>query len=284
VSPVTTALGTRAVNARGLALDVRAAFARAYVRLVGSYREPSWLVSDALFPVLGMLAFVLLYRALGAPPSFEALAVIGGILSTYWINVLWGMGAQLYWEKQQGQLALYFAAPCSRMSILTGMALGGIAMTTVRAVIGVALGFGVLGVRVQAFDPLAIALIFVVTMAALYALGMLMASLFLLYGREAWHICNALMEPVFFMSGLYFPIRTLGAFGAVTAAIVPLGLGLDAMRQLLLGAAAFGLMSVRVEVLLLVGLAIFYWFLARLGLDYLERLSKREGRLTQRWQ
>src|SRR5262245_41607771 len=124
-----------------LALNLRATYARTYVRVVGSLREPSWVISDAVFPNLGMCAFVLLYRALGAPREYEALAVIGGVLSTYWINVLWGMGAQLYWEKQQGQLQLYFVAPCSRMTILTGMALGGALMTTLRSVAGIALGF-----------------------------------------------------------------------------------------------------------------------------------------------
>src|SRR5205085_2393261 len=124
-----------------------------------------------------MCAFVLLYRGLGAPKSFEALAVIGGLLSTYWINVLWGMGAQLFWEKQQGQLQLYFAAPCSRMAILTGMAAGGLAMTSVRSVFGLALGFGVLGVRVAPFNFGLLLLVFFVTMTALYALGMTLASL-----------------------------------------------------------------------------------------------------------
>src|SRR5438093_10391108 len=136
-----------------LALNLRATLARTYVRVVGSMREPAWIVTDAVFPSLGMCAFVLLYRALGAPRSFEALAVLGGILSTYWINVLWGMGAQLYWEKQQGQLQLYFAAPCSRMSILTGMAIGGVLMTAVRTLCGMGMGFGVLGVRVHLSAP-----------------------------------------------------------------------------------------------------------------------------------
>jgi ABC-2 type transport system permease protein len=104
----------------------------AYVRVVGA--GANRLLGDAVLPAVGMCAFVLLYRALGAPASFEAVAVMGGILSTYWLNVLWGMGAQLYWEKQQGQLQLYFAAPCSRMAILTGMAVGGILMTTLRTV------------------------------------------------------------------------------------------------------------------------------------------------------
>jgi ABC-2 type transport system permease protein len=267
-----------------VALNLRATWARMYVRVVGSLREPAWIMSDAVFPALTMASFVLLYRALGAPRSFETLAVLGGIMATYWINVLWGMGAQLYWEKQSGQLQLYFVAPCSRLAILTGMAVGGVFMTTSRTVISIAVGFGLLGVRVQPFDALQLLLVFVVTMSALYALGMTLASLFLLYGREAWHVCNALQEPVFFLSGLYFPIRALGSLGAVAAGLVPLGLGVDAMRQVLLGPAARGLAPIPVEVAILAVLAVLFMGLARASLAYLEGLSKREGRLTQRWQ
>jgi ABC-2 type transport system permease protein len=267
-----------------LALNLRAMVARTYVRVVGSSREPAWIIGDAVLPNLGMMAYVMLYRALGAPREFETLAVVGGILSTYWLNVLWGMGAQLYWEKQQGQLQLYFAAPCSRMSILTGMAVGGLLMTTLRSVVGFFIGFVVLGVRVPPFDLGMLVIVFTVTMATLYALGMTLSSLFLLYGREAWHVCNALSEPVYFLSGLYFPLRALGALGAVAAGLVPLGLGVDALRQVLLGPAAHGLLPVRVETLILAALAVALLFLARVALGYLEGLSKREGRLTQRWQ
>ena len=71
---------------------------------------------------------------------------------------------------------------------------------------------------------------------------MTLSSLFLLYGREAWHTANALQEPVYFLSGLYFPIRSLGALGSVAAGILPLTLGTDAIRQVLLGPAAHGLL------------------------------------------
>jgi ABC-2 type transport system permease protein len=267
-----------------MALNVRAMRARAYVRIVGSLRELDWFVTDAVLPNLGMCAFVLLYRALGAPKSYEALAVIGGVLTTYWINVLWGMGAQFYWEKQQGQLQLYFAAPCSRMAILAGMALGGLAATVLRSLVGVALGIFVFHVRLEPFSPWLLAAVFAVTMAALYSLGMTLASLFLLYGREAWHTCTALTEPVYFLSGLYFPIRTLGGLGMVAAGVLPLTLGTDALRQVLLGAGAHGLLPVRLE---LAGLCVFtvvFFALARFSLRHLENLAKREGRLTQRWQ
>ena len=267
-----------------LALNLRATYARLYVRIVGSVREPAWIIGDAVLPAAGMCAFVLLYRGLGAPRAFETVAVLGGILSTYWINVLWGMGAQLYWEKQQGQLQLYFAAPCSRMSILTGMAVGGALMTTVRTVFSIVIGFGLLGVRLPPFNAGELLGVFVVTMAALYAMGMTLASLFLLFGREAWHLCNAFQEPVYFLSGIYFPLRTLGALGSVAAALVPLALGIDAMRQVLIGPAARGLLPVRIEVLALTGFALVFLVLARVALGHLERLAKQEGRLTQRWQ
>ena len=268
----------------GARLFVQATLARTYVRLVGSLREPTWMLSDAIFPNLGMCAFVLLYRALGAPASYEALAVIGGVLTTYWINVVWGMGAQLYWEKQQGQLQLYFAAPCSRLAILSGMALGGFAGTILRSLVGVAIGVFVFHVEVAPFSPWLLAGVFLLTMVALYALDMTLSSLFLLYGREAWHTANALQEPVYFLSGLYFPVRTLGALGAVAAGILPLTLGTDALRQVLLGPEAHGLLPIGRECLALAGFGVVFLWLAGRAMAYLEGLSKREGRLTQRWQ
>jgi ABC-2 type transport system permease protein len=170
------------------------------------------------------------------------------------------------------------------MAILTGMAAGGIFMTTTRSLFGLFVGFVLLGVRVQPFDLGLLLAVFVVTMGALYTLGMTLSSLFLLYGREAWHICNAFSEPVYFLSGVYFPLRALGALGAVAAGLVPLALGVDAMRQVLLGPAAHGLLPLGVETLILAGIAVVFLFVARAALGYLERLSKREGRLTQRWQ
>jgi ABC-2 type transport system permease protein len=268
----------------GARLFAHAMLARMYVRIVGSQAQPTWMIADAIFPNLGMCAFVLLYRALGAPRSYEALALIGGVLTAYWLNVLWGMGAQLYFEKMQGQLALYFAAPCSRLAILSGMALGGLVATLLRSLVGVAIGLWVFHVQVAPFSPWVLAGVFVLTMVALYALGMTLSSLFLLYGREAWHTANALQEPVYFLSGLYFPVRTLGALGATAAGVLPLTLGTDALRQVLLGPAAQGLLPLGQECLALAGFGVLFLFLAGRAMAYLEALAKREGRLTQRWQ
>lgn len=285
-APLDAALGgaTEPRWRRDLALNLRATVARAYVRVIGFTREPAWFLLDSVFPNIGMCAFVLLYRALGAPREFEAVAVLGGILSTYWLNVLWGMAAQLFWEKQQGQLQLYFVAPCSRMAILTGMAIGGALTTTVRSMVGVAIGLWVFHIHIQPVGLAELLGIFLLTMIALYTVGMTLASLFLFFGREAWHLCNACTEPVYFLSGMYFPIRALGGLGAAMAAVLPLGLGVDAMRQALLGPGAHALLPLRSEVAALAGFGVLFFILARVALERLETLSKREGKLTQRSQ
>jgi ABC-2 type transport system permease protein len=79
-------------------------------------------------------------------------------------------------------------------------------------------------------------------------------------------------------------VRTLGAVGAVAAGILPLTLGTDALRQVLLGADAHGLYPLGRECLGLAGFAAVFLWLAGRAMAYLEALSKREGRLTQRWQ
>ena len=93
-----------------------------------------------------------------------------------------------------------------------------------------------------------------------------------------------MIEPVYFLSGLYFPIRTLGVLGSITAGLLPLTLGVDALRQVLLGAGAHGLLPVGHELAALCAFALLFLWLARVALRFLEDLSKREGRLTLRWE
>ena len=124
--------------------------------------------------------------------------------------------------------------------------------------------------------------VFGLTMAALYGLGMALASLFLLYGREAWQLSQGLQEPVYFVSGLNFPVARLGLLGAVAVSTIPLAVGLDAMRQLAFAGSehADGLLPASLEALVLVGMAVAFIGIARWLLSFIERLARVEGRLT----
>jgi len=265
---------------------LRTIVGRAYPRLIGVWREKSWIIFDVLFPLLQVSAYVYIYRAVGAPPEFAGFAVLGGAMIAYWMNVLWSMASQLYWEKETGNLQLYLIAPTSRMAILLGMALGGLTATTVRAAGVLLVGTLLFHVPLQVTDGALFFGIFVLTMVALYGLGMLLSSVFLLWGREAWHLSNLFQEPVFLFSGFYFPVRALGFWLAAAASLIPITLGLDAMRQLLYPRLMekFRFLPVEAELAILAGLSILFLFLAQLGLRFFEDLARKEGRLTLRGQ
>jgi ABC-2 type transport system permease protein len=193
------------------------------------------------------------------------------------------MAAQFYWDKQGGNLELYMVVPCGVPAILLGMSLGGMVATVLRAIAIVLLGSWLFHVDYSLVQIPLFVLVFAVAIVALYGLGVTFASLFLLWGREAWHTANLFMEPVFLVSGFYFPVSALGFWVGMGASIIPLTLALDAMRQLLFPSVHPGLLPVSWELGILVGLAALFIVVARLSLKKMEFLARREGRLSLRF-
>ena len=208
--------------------------------------------------------------------------VMGGAMTAFWMNILWSMSSQLYWEKEQGNLALYIMAPNSMMAILLGMALGGMLATAMRAIAVTLLGMFMFGVTYTVSSYLQLFVVFMLAMVALYGMGMMMASAFLLFGREAWHMANLAQEPIFLASGFYFPIKSLPFWVAAGASIIPLTLGMDAMRQLVFPTGfQFGFMTVRLEIIILAVLSVVFVVTAKILLAYIEKIAVREGRITE---
>jgi ABC-2 type transport system permease protein len=266
----------------GWRLFLQSVIARSYPRIIGQQRELSWMIFDVIMPMGAVIAYVLVYRALKAPEEYVGFVVIGGAMTAFWMNVLWSMSSQLYWEKEQGNLSLYIIAPNSMMSILLGMALGGMLATLLRAVVIILLGSWMFGVQYTVVSPFELFAVFALSMLALYGMGMMFASAFLLFGREAWAISDMIQEPVNLVSGLYFPVKSLPFWVAAAASLIPLTLGLDAMRQLAFSSGLqMGFLTIRVEILILAVLSVFFIVGAKFLLAYTEKLAIREGRLTE---
>ena len=270
---------------RVIRANLRAVIGRAYPRVIGLSREPSWLFFEIFLPFLAVSAFVFVYRALDAPEEFIGFVVLGGAMTAFWLSVVWTMAAQFFWEKDQGNLELYFTAPMHLMSVLAGMAIGGLVMTTSRAFAVIAIGSILYGVRYDIQEPWLLVLAFVLTMIPLYGMGMLFASLFLMWGREANHLAELLQEPIYFLGGVNFPLRAIGPIAGLMVATLPLAVGLDAMRQLVFaGSDVEGVLPVGIELAILAVMGVVFIVAARIALRYLEHLARREGRLTLRWQ
>ena len=275
-------MSLRVSKDRGWRLFVRTVAARAYPRLIGQQREKVSVLLDVCLPLLALSAYVFVYRAIRAPEAFVGFVILGGAMTAFWLNVLWSMSNQLFWEKETGNLALYIMAPNSLMAILLGMAIGGLVSTALRAAAIIALGTWPFGVRFTVSDPLLLFAVFAFALTALYGMGMMFASVFLLLGRDAWHVIGLAQEPVYLVSGMYFPIRSLNAWVATGASLIPLTLGLDAMRQLAFASGeSSGFISARAECLALAISSVVFLLLAHVMLAYLERLAIAEGKLTE---
>jgi ABC-2 type transport system permease protein len=271
---------------REILTNIRGIGGRAYPRVSGILRERTWLFFETVLPFLTTAGFVFVYRTLQAPPQYIGFVVLGGAMTAFWLNVMWMMAAQLHWERDQGNLELYFTAPVSMMSILLGMAVGGLMMSGVRALIVLTIGAVLFDVRFEIAQWGLLLATFLLTLAALYGLGMMLASLFLAWGREAYHLTELAIEPIYFVSGLNFPVGRLGFVGSLAISILPLAVGLDAMRQLAFVDAPGlgGTPPPAVEAAILVVMTVVFIGAARWMLAALERRARRDGRLTSRWQ
>jgi ABC-2 type transport system permease protein len=272
----------RPKKASGWKLFLKTIWARAYPRIIGQMREKTWMFFEIALPMLAVSAYVFVYRAIQAPDEYIGFVVMGGAMTAFWMNVLWGMSSQLYWEKETGNLALYIMAPNSMMAILLGMAFGGLFSTTLRATSIILLGTLFFHVQFSVASFAGLFAVFILTMVALYGMGMMFSSLFLLLGREAWHLSNLAQEPVFLFSGFYFPVRSFNFWVAAAASLIPLTLGLDAMRQLAFSSGpSLGFLSVSLELAILAVLSVIFLAASYYLLSFMERLAIREGRITE---
>jgi ABC-2 type transport system permease protein len=266
-----------------LRIFLKTIVARAYPRVVAANRQKTWLFFDMAFPMVGALAMVLVYQGLHAPRQYLGFVVMGGAMLAFWQNVLWSMGAQFSWDRGNGTLELYVISPTTFESVLLGMALGSMLTISLRAGAILLVGSLVFGLSYTASGTLPAVGVFLLTLAALYCMGMLLASLFLFYGRQAEHLSKAMEEPVNFLSGLYFPVHALGAYVGGAASLIPVTMGLDAMRQLLLpGTPVF--IPVGTEALLVALQIPFFALVAGISLRYMESRARKDGKLVTRWE
>lgn len=273
----------RIEKASGLRLFWYTMWARAYPRIIGSWREKSWTFFDILMPTLATISYIFVYKALNAPDEYIGFVVMGGAMTAFWLNVLWAMASQLYWDKDAGNLELYVLSPAPLGGILMGMAVGGLIWSSLRAVIILTVCSLLFNVQYDASNLPQLLLVFFLTMAALYGMGMMFSSIYLVAGRDAHHLSNLLQEPIYLASGFYFPVSALPAAIAIGASIIPLTLGMDAMRQLVSGSGSVQwLFPVWTEIGILAVLAVVFVSAAFYGLARLEVVGRREGRLIER--
>jgi len=273
-----------------LAADLRAFLAAGLKEIRQQRRYPTLFLGQLFWPVILPASWVLMGRAYSGndPQALAAFAnragssnvavfVFVGYAMYNWLSVLlWGAGTALRQEQLRGTLEAVFVTPASRLVPLFGP---GVATLLPMAVV-FASNLVALRVFFGIFPPIAAviqaAIIVVLGIPALYAIGALFAASVLRFGEVAPVV--QLIRGMFVLAcGITFPLAMLPIWAQVWAKLMPPTYIVDDLRRVLLQgdtiAGVFG------DIALVMSLAVLTAFLAIAVFRYLELSARRTGML-----
>ena len=273
-----------------LAADIRAFFAAARKELRQQRRYPTLFLGLLFWPVLLPASWVHMGHAYSGndPQALAAFAeragstnVAGFVFVGYamymWLSsLLWGSGTALRQEQVRGSLEAVFVTPASRLVPLFGPGVATlIPMAATFVVMGVALWllFGVvppLGAVLQA------AVVVVLGVPALYAIGTLFAASVLRFGEVAPIV--QLIRGMFVLAcGITFPVAMLPVWAQVWAWLMPPTYIVEDLRRVLLQGA--GLAEVAPHIAIVLTIAMLTALVAIAVFRFLETSARRSGML-----
>ena len=272
------------------AADVRAFLAAARKELRQQRRYPTLFLGLLFWPVLLPASWVLMGHAYSGndPQALAAFAeragssnVAGFVFVGYamymWLSsLLWGSGTALRQEQVRGSLEAVFVTPASRLVPLFGPGVATlIPMAATFVVMGVALWllFGVvppLGAVLQA------AVVVVLGVPALYAIGTLFAASVLRFG-EVGPIVQLIRGMFVLACGVTFPLAMLPVWAQVWAWLMPPTYIVEDLRRVLLQGAGLG--EVVPHIAIVLTLAMLTALLAIGVFRFLETSARRSGML-----
>ena len=188
--------------------------------------------------------------------------------------MLWGTGYFIENQRGAGTLEVLFLAPTNRVTLLLGVALQDFVFSSIIIGVTVSLCSFAFGLNLNIVDPFGLLLCFILTVLALYAVGIFFASFFVLT-RSANLLANFLQAPIMYFSGMNFPVNAIPKMFFFFSALIPITFGIDAFRKMSLAGASITM--VWHDILALTIHVVIFSVLGVWGLKFAERQALKKG-------
>ena len=232
-------------------------------------RYPYWLFVSIVSPFLWVTLFVLFSRAFVSSGDIVGFITIGMVGLELAGVALWGVGLGLRREQMRGTLISLYTTPASRLSIMIGISLENLVEFLFGALIIVGYATFAFGLTTRVRDPFAVLLTFILSYLALFAMGLVMASITMVI-KEPNALINLTQPILFIFSGVFFPISVLPYEVRIVAYGIPLTYAIGGMRKsLLMGYTFYDLLPD------FFALSVFTVVLSLLGVMLLKYIEKR---------
>jgi ABC-2 type transport system permease protein len=192
-----------------------------------------FLLTSLIQPLIFATIAFYLFRA-GQHSETLLYAAIGAGFMGIWASTLFGSGAAIAIQRHQGTLELLVAAPVPLLLTLLPITLATSTVGLLALVATLGWGWLLFSVPLHFVNPEWFAMSLVTTVFGLGALGLLMASTFVLY-RHASALSNMLEYPVWLASGLLVPASLLPGWARALGWLLAPTWGVQAVRDSALG-------------------------------------------------
>ncbi len=202
--------------------------------------------------------------------------ILGNAVFVYIYASVFYTGRIMFFDRMQGVLDPLFLTPMSRVGYMVGSVSMGMLNATVDFV--ALLGLGILfGINLSTLNMTVIILGLVVTLIALFGLGLVINGITLSL-RDRVNTANILQTILYTFSGVVVPVEMMPAWAQVVSKASPLTYGLRIIRGSLRGGAV--LADFYGEIVTLVIMSIVLFFIGIYSLWALERNLKKHSKLT----
>jgi ABC-2 type transport system permease protein len=158
-------------------------------------------------------------------------------------------GSYIIWDRKFDFLKSVMVAPVSRTTIFLGKAFGGMTTSLIQAAILLVVG-AVIGIQYTPLSMLFIIIIILLLSFTLTSLGLTLGShMESLEGFQL--IVSFVVFPLYFLSGALFPLNNLPTWLTILTTLDPVTYGVDALREVMLGAAGTNSFALNIGILLL---------------------------------
>ncbi|HLY25697.1 MAG TPA: ABC transporter permease [Aggregatilineales bacterium] len=205
-----------------------------YIALFHWLQPMTYLASKIVMPLAQLMFFSLLGSyATGA--SSLSFYVIGNAIQLTAVNGIFGVTFSIGGDRNEGTLPYLFATPANRFVLFVGRAFMHILDGMLGIVVGLTWGVLLLGLDLSKTNPLALALIILVTTFSTSGLGLLLGCTSLMT-LNAIFINNTFYFVLLIFSGANLDLATMPVWIQTISRFLPLSRGITAARRVIAGA------------------------------------------------
>lgn len=206
-----------------------------YVALFRWFEPIRYLASKIILPLNQILFFTLL-GTFATGPQTASFYAIGNALQVAAISGIYGVTMSIGGERWEGTLIYLFGSPANRFFLFFGRAFVHIVDGILGVVMGLAWAALLLGVDLSQADPLALALVILITTASTCGLGLLMGAVSLVV-LDTFFVNNMVYFLLLVFSGANVPLQNFPEPVRAFSFLLPLTRGILATRQIVSGAS-----------------------------------------------